>query len=193
MASQKRGGIRNIIFLGIASFINDVSSEMVIPILPMFLAALGGTGLLIGLVGGLRDSISSIFMVFSGFLADRLGKRKPFVALGYFCSGLFKLFMAFSKTLPFAIVFSSVERIGKGIRTAPRDAIIAESMPTRHGRGFGIHRTLDISGAIVGALIAFLLIWFEGFNFKTLIIIAAFVTFISIFPLIFVREKKKKA
>ena len=102
------------------------------------------------------------------------------------------MLLAFSKTWPFALLFSSVERIGKGIRTAPRDAIIAESMPKKHGKGFGIHRTLDTSGAILGALMVFLLFWFFGFGFKALILTAALISFISLIPLIWVKEKKKK-
>ncbi len=193
---SKRGlvtyGMANIFLLGIVSFLNDVSSEMIMPILPMFLTALGGAGLVIGLVGGLRESISSILKIFGGLWADKIGKRKPFVTLGYFSSAVFKLFLAFSKTWPVALVFASVERTGKGIRTAPRDAIIAESMPKKHGRGFGIHRALDTSGAILGAILVFLLFWFLGFGFKTLILTAALISFISLIPLKFVKEKKKK-
>ena len=196
MAKSKRGhlafGMANIILLGVVSFLNDMSSEMIMPILPMFLTSLGATGIIIGLIGGLRESISSILKVFGGLWADRVGKRKPFVTFGYLASAVFKVFLAFSRTWPFALVFASVERTGKGIRTAPRDAIIAESMPKRHGWGFGIHRTLDTSGAILGAVLVFLLFWFWGFSFKTLILTAAIISFVSLVPMIWVREKKKR-
>lgn len=195
MAGRKRGavnGIANIILLGIASFLNDVGGELVRPILPMFLTALGATSIIIGLVGGLRDSTSSILMVFGGFWADRVGKRKPFIYIGYIVGAVLKIFLALSRSWPIAVVFAAAERAGKGIRTAPRDAIVAESMPRKHGEGFGIHRCFDVSGAVVGGMIAFLLIWYLGFGFRTLIMIAALITSLSLVPLAFVKEKKKR-
>ena len=91
-----KGTNANILLLGIVSFLNDLSSEMIMPILPMFITALGGAGLIIGLIGGLRDSISSILKVFAGYWSDKSGKRKIFVSSGYLTSALFKLFLAFS-------------------------------------------------------------------------------------------------
>ena len=95
----------NIVLLGIVSFLNDLSSEMIMPILPMFITALGGTGLTVGLIGGLRDSISSILKVLCGFWSDRMGKRKIFVFSGYLTSFVFKLLLAFSKTWLHILVF----------------------------------------------------------------------------------------
>jgi MFS family permease len=193
MKNRYLSGIsKNIILLGIVSFLNDISSEMIMPILPLFLTALGGTGLVIGLVGGLMESASSILKVISGYLSDKIGKRKIFVSFGYFTSAICKLFLAFSKIWQHVLVFSSLERVGKGLRTAPRDAILADSMPQERGRGFGIHRAMDTSGAIVGSIIVFLLFWFLGFNFKSIIIIAAILAFISLIPLHFVKERKKE-
>ncbi|PIV64905.1 MAG: MFS transporter [Candidatus Nealsonbacteria bacterium CG_4_8_14_3_um_filter_37_36] len=193
MKNRYLSGIsRNIILLGIVSFLNDISSEMIMPILPMFLTALGGTGLVIGLVGGLMESASSILKVISGYLSDKIGKRKIFVSFGYLTSAICKLFLAFSKIWQHVLVFSSLERVGKGLRTAPRDAILADSMPQERGRGFGIHRAMDTSGAIVGSIIVFLLFWFFGFDFKSIIIIAAILAFISLIPLYFVKEKKRE-
>ena len=136
----------NILLLGIVSFLNDLSSEMIMPILPMFVTALGGTGLIVGLIGGLRDSVSSILKVFAGYWSDKSGKRKIFISSGYLTSALFKLFLAFSKIWQHVLAFATLERIGKGLRTAPRDAIIADSMPEKRGRGFGFHRAMDTSG-----------------------------------------------
>ena len=118
-----KGISANILLLGIVSFLNDLSSEMIMPILPMFITALGGAGLIVGLIGGLRDSISSILKVFAGYWSDKSGKRKFFVSSGYLTSALFKLFLAFSKIWQHVLVFASLERIGKGLRAAPRDAI----------------------------------------------------------------------
>ena len=146
----------NVILLGVVSFLNDISSEMIMPILPMFLTALGGTGIVIGLVGGLMESISSILKVISGYLSDKIGKRKIFISFGYFTSAICKLFLAFSKIWQQVLIFSSLERTGKGLRTAPRDAILADSMPKERGRGFGIHRAMDTSGAVLGSIIVFI-------------------------------------
>ena len=148
----------NIILLGIVSFLNDASSEMIMPILPLFITSLGGTALIIGLVGGIRDSISSLLKVVFGYWSDKTGKRKIFVFSGYLTSALFKLLLSFSTIWHHVLIFSGLERVGKGIRTAPRDAIIADSMPKKRGKGFGIHRSLDTAGAILGSVIAFLLI-----------------------------------
>ena len=183
----------NILLLGIVSFLNDLSSEMIMPILPMFITALGGTGLIVGLIGGLRDSISSILKVFAGYWSDKSGKRKIFVSSGYLTSAFFKLFLAFSKIWQHVLVFASLERIGKGLRTAARDAIIADSMPKERGKGFGIHRAMDTSGAVAGSIVVFLLFWFLGFNFKSIILIAAILAFLSLIPLYFVEERKRES
>jgi len=163
---------------------------MIMPILPMFVTALGGAGLTVGLVGGVRDSISSILKVFCGYWSDRTGKRKIFVSSGYLTSSLFKLLLALSKTCRHAVVLAALERVGKGVRTAARDAIIADSMAKERGKGFGIHRALDTSGAILGSIVVFLLFWFLGFSFKRIILIAGVVAFASLIPLHFVKERK---
>jgi len=182
----------NILLLGIVSFLNDLSSEMIMPILPMFITALGGTGLIVGLIGGLRDSISSILKVLSGYWSDKTGKRKIFVSSGYLTSAFFKLFLAFSTIWQHILVFAGLERVGKGLRTAPRDAILANSMPQQRGRGFGIHRAMDTSGAIAGSIIVFFLFWSLGFDFKSIILFAAVLAFLSLIPLSFVKEKKRE-
>ena len=166
---------------------------MIMPILPMFITAMGGTGLIIGLVGGLRDSISSILKVFAGFWSDKLGKRKIFVFSGYLTSAIFKLFLSFSKVWSQVLIFAGLERVGKGLRTAPRDAIISDSMPKEKGKGFGIHRTLDTLGSIVGGASVFILFWFLGFDFKSIILIAAIFAFFSLIPLYFVKEKNRES
>jgi len=178
----------NVILLSAVSFLNDLSSEMIMPILPMFLASLGGTGQVIGIVGGLRDSISSILKVLSGYWSDKTGKRKVFVYGGYAISAVFKILLAICRAWPSAMVFSSLERVGKGLRTAARDAIIADSMPTRRGKGFGVHRAIETVGAILGAIVALILYKFLGMDFKAIILIAGLLGFISLVPLYFVKE-----
>ncbi len=171
------------ILLSVVSFLNDISSEMIMPILPMFIKSLGGTGLIIGLVGGLRDSISSILKVVCGYLSDKTGKRKIFIYSGYLTSTVFKLFLAFSRTWQSAVVLAALERVGKGLRTAARDAIIAESMVAQRGKGFGIHRSLETTGAILGSVVVFLLLWLCGFGFKSIILIAGIIGFACLLPL----------
>lgn len=193
----RKGISANILLLGVVSFLNDLSSEMIIPILPMFITALGGAGLIlglisiVGLIGGLQDSISSILKVLSGYWSDKIGRRKILVSSGYLTSATFKLFLSFSAIWQHILIFASFERVGKGLRTAPRDAIIADSMPEARGMGFGIHRALDTAGAISGGVLAFILVCF-GLNLNSIIFIAAIIAFLSLFPLYFVKEGKRE-
>jgi MFS family permease len=186
---QKFFGISpNVVWLGVVSFLNDVSSEMIMPILPMFIESLGGGKLAVGILGGIRDSLSSLLNVVSGYMAGRTGKKKIFVFLGYFTSAFFKILLAISSTFRQAVVVSSLERLGKGMRNAPRDAIIAESMPQERGKGFGFHRALDTMGAILGSLFVLILLWFFNFGFKAILIIASLLSLVCLIPLAFVKE-----
>jgi len=194
---MKRGLFRgigiNILLLGVVSFLTDLSSEMMMPILPMFITALGGTAFVVGLIGGLGDSIASILKVFSGYWSDRYGRRKPFVFSGYAVSSLAKLFLALSTIWQHVLITMSLERVGKGLRTAPRDAIIADSAATEvRGTAFGIHRAMDTAGAVGGSLLAFLLFWFLGLEFKTIILVCAIVAFSALIPFYRVREAKRE-
>ncbi len=192
MRDEKKGVSKNVILLGIVSFLNDVSGEMVIPILPLFIESLGGAGLAVGLIGGLRDSLSAILRVFAGYWSDRSGKRKPFVFFGYLSSAFLKLLLAFSKVWQHILVFASLERIGKGLRAAPRDAIIADSMPKRRGGAFGIHRAMDTSGGILGSILVFLLFWFLHLDLREIIFAAGIIGLFSLLPLHFVKEKSRQ-
>ncbi|HEX55463.1 MAG: MFS transporter [Candidatus Altiarchaeales archaeon] len=185
-------GGKNVILLGIVSFLNDLSSEMIIPILPVFIKLLGGGGIEIGLIAGLRDSVSSLLNVISGYLSDKTGKRKVFVCSGYLTSAIFKFLLSFSSKWQHVLLFTSLERVGKGIRTSPRDSILSESMPREKGKGFGIHRAFDEAGAILGTISAFILFWFFDIGLSSIIFIAAIISFSSILPLYLVREKKRK-
>ncbi len=182
----------NILLLGAVSFLNDFSSEMIMPILPMFITALGGAGLMVGLIGGLRDGVSNLLMVPAGYWSDKTGKRGTFVLSGYLVSSSFKLLLAFSKVSTHILIFSGLERVGKGLRTAPRDAILADSMPGERGRGFGIHRAMDTSGAIGGSITVLILFWFLKLDFRSIIFVAAIIAFLSLIPLKFLKEGKKE-
>jgi len=193
MEEKPRKGLSpNVILLSIVSFLNDLSSEMIMPILPMFLQSLGGGGQTVGLVGGLRDAISNILKIFCGYWSDKTGERKLFIYAGYFVSSIFKLLLATSRAWPSAVLYSGLERVGKGLRTAPRDAIIAESMTTERGKGFGIHRSLETAGAVLGTLVAFVLFWFLQLSFRNIVLIAGIIGFAALVPIRFVSEPQGK-
>ena len=181
---------KNIWFLGFSSFFNDIGSEMITPLLPFLITGFGGGGIAIGALSGIREGLSSIFKLLGGWYSDKLGKRKPFVFLGYFLSTIFRFFLAFANSWQYVLGFTSLERVGKS-RDAPRDAIISQSTKQR-GRGFGIQQMLDTSGAILGSIIVLLLLWKIGLGFKTIILIAGGISIFSLAPLFFVKEPKTK-
>lgn len=183
--------MRNIILLGLTSLLADFSSEMIQPLLPFFITALGGAGLAIGLVGGVGDALAALFKVFSGYWADRSKKYKKFVYLGYGFSAIAKFFFPLAKVWTHVFVLRPVERIGKGLRDAPRDAIVSESIKETHrGRGFGIQRAMDSLGAIFGSIFVFVLFLDFGLSFRAIFFIAAVIALTAIIPLFFVREPK---
>jgi hypothetical protein len=122
-------GGANVVLLGLVSLLNDFSSEMILPILPMFIAALGGTGLTIGLIGGLISGMPELLKVGAGYWSDKIRNRKRFIFLGYFNSQVFKFLLIFAKSWLGVLIFTTCDKLGKGIRDAPRDALISESSP----------------------------------------------------------------
>ncbi len=181
--------MRNIILLGFTSLLADFSSEMIQPLLPFFIAGLGGAGIAIGLVGGVGDALAAIFKVISGYWADRSRKYKKFVYFGYGFSAIAKFFFPLAKIWTHIFVLRPIERVGKGLRDAPRDAIISESIRER-GKGFGIQRAMDSLGAIFGSIFVYILFLDFGFDFRTIFFIAAIIALTALVPLIFVREPK---
>ncbi len=187
--NEKKGN-KNIKLLGASSLFNDIGSEMITPILPFYILALGGTGIAVGALSGLREGLSSLFKLFGGWISDRIGKRKGFVFAGYLISVISRFFLVLAKTWQAILGLISIERFGK-LRDAPRDAIIAQSTKKR-GRGFGIHQAFDAVGGIIGILLVIFLFWKIGLNFKIIILIAALLSALSLIPLFFVREPKIK-
>ena len=184
----------NILLLGLTSFLTDTSSEMIMPILPFFIAAVGGTGLAVGLIGGLGETVSSILKVLSGHWSDKSGRRKIFVSSGYLASSISKIFLAFSTAWQHILILKPLERVGKGLRTAPRDAIIADyAIEEVRGKAFGLHRALDTSGAILGSALALTLFWFMKLEFRIIILLGALIAFSALIPLYAVKEKRAKA
>jgi MFS family permease len=150
----------NIILLGITSLLTDISSEMVYPILPIFLVStLGASPAILGLIEGIAESLASLLKVFSGYFSDKIKRRKPFAIFGYASSTLGKFFLYISTGWTCVLVARVVDRFGKGIRTAPRDALIADSSKEgKRGQAFGLHRAMDTLGATIGVILAYFLV-----------------------------------
>jgi len=179
---------RNILLLGFVSLLNDISSEIIQPILPLFITSLGGGATAVGLIGGISDGLPSILQVFSGYWSDRWGRRKPLVVAGYGLSAVGKLFLSISTSWQQVFVLKALERCGKGVRSAPRDALISESTDkSNRGRGFGLHRAMDSSGAVIGSILAYAL-WKAGFDYKTIFLIAGILAVLALIPFYKVKE-----
>jgi MFS family permease len=156
---------RNVKVVAATSFLTDVSSEMVINTLPLFLKnVLGVKTSIIGLIEGVAESTSSFLRLFSGYISDRLQKRKLLAVLGYGISALFKPLFYFAHAWGIVAAARWGDRVGKGVRTAPRDALVADSTPlAQRGYAFGFHRAADTAGAFCGLLIALAIVWlFQG-------------------------------
>ena len=151
----------NVFFLGIVSLLTDISSEMIFTLVPLFLAnVLKAPFTAIGLIGGLSESIDAVFRLFSGWLSDKVGKRKPLAVLGYSISTVAKPFMYLASSWGAVLGIRFSDRVGKGIRTSSRDALIADSVSAgERGKGFGFHRAMDTSGAVLGLAIAAIIIY----------------------------------
>jgi len=152
---------RNVWVVTITSFLTDISSEMIFNLVPLFLANVLNTGTaLIGLIDGIAETTASLMKIYSGALSDKLGKRKWLTVLGYALSTVAKPFLYVAHTWQVVLGVRFSDRMGKGIRTAPRDALIAGSINEKQrGLAFGLHRAGDTAGAFIGLLIAMLVIW----------------------------------
>ncbi len=155
-ASLLRGITRNVVMLGVVSLLTDVSSELLIYVVPLFLAnVLAATPTVIGVVEGLAESIAAFVKLGSGTLSDRIGRRTVLVGTGYGASVAAKALYLVATAWPVVLVARVGDRIGKGIRTAPRDALIADSVEAEaRGRAFGLHRAMDTTGAVIGVALA---------------------------------------
>ncbi|HEX6811891.1 MAG TPA: MFS transporter, partial [Planctomycetota bacterium] len=141
--------------LGTVSFLTDLGSEMILPQLPLLFAEIGGSMLQLGLLQGISEFVVAGMKLASGWLSDRQRRRKPWIVLGYALSTLVRPLFALVATPWQAVLVRSVDRAGKGLRTAPRDALLADSVPAdRRGEAFGVQRGMDHAGACGGALLA---------------------------------------
>jgi MFS family permease len=155
---------RNILGLSAVSFFTDVSTEMIYPLLPIFLAGvLGANASFIGAIEGLAESTASLLKLASGWLSDRIGSRKIFVVIGYAIATVVRPFTAMAHSASQVLAIRLTDRVGKGIRTAPRDALLADSAPPQaRGRAFGFHAAADNAGAVLGPLLAFMILKLHG-------------------------------
>ncbi|MEM2906821.1 MAG: MFS transporter [Candidatus Odinarchaeota archaeon] len=180
---------KNIVVLSAVSFLNDIGSEIIMPILPIFLATLGGGAVALGLLGGLEESVSGLFKILTGYFTDRLRRRRVFVFSGYFISAFSKLMLPFSTIWQHVVALRPFDRIGKGVRTPPRDALIADSsVEAGRGRAFGFHRAFDTLGAVVGSASALFLFAYMGFGLNIIILAAGIISFLALMPLILVKD-----
>lgn len=151
---------RNVYVLTLTSLFTDISSEMIVYLIPLFITnVLGASTAVVGLIDGISETTASLLKVFSGYLSDRLGSRKWLTVAGYGLSSVSKPFFALAVSWPGVLAVRFFDRVGKGIRTAPRDALIADSVPAEvRGRAFGFHRAGDTYGAAIGLFLAFLIV-----------------------------------
>ncbi|MFN2531909.1 MAG: MFS transporter [Pyrinomonadaceae bacterium] len=150
---------RNIFAISLVSLLNDASSEIIYPLLPIFLTStLGASARAIGLIEGVAESVSSLLKLLAGYASDRWGHRKSLVVFGYALAGMVRPFLAFATGWRQVLVIRLADRVGKGVRTAPRDAMIADAVEMeQRGIAFGFHRAMDHGGAMIGPLIGYLL------------------------------------
>lgn len=181
---------RNVFFLGLTSFFNDFSSEMVFSVFPAFFTSVLKTGAAsIGFVDGFAEGLSNFFKIYSGNLSDRIQSRKPFVVAGYMISVATRPFYGFISTVGAAFGLRVMDRVGKGLRDAPRDAIISLSSPKEEiGRSFGYHRAMDTLGGILGPLTAYLILKNFPLNFHLVFFSAFFLGLLTIFTFFFITD-----
>ena len=187
------GITRNIFIMGLVSLFTDLSSQMVFPLIPLFLTTVLGCGAYaVGIVEGAAETTASLLKVLSGYWSDKIGKRKPFILFGYSMSSITKPLFAMANIWTFVLFLRVIERIGKGIRTAPRDALIAESCDESvRGKVYGIHRAADGIGSTLGAILALLLLPIWGY--RNIFLFALVPGIISVFIIFFIQEKNAPA
>ncbi len=186
---------RNVWAVSLTSFFMDISSEMVVNILPLFLFnVLGVKTNIIGIIEGVAEATASILKVFSGWLSDKLRGRKWIAVIGYGISALSKPFFYFANSWGMVAGVRWADRVGKGVRTAPRDALVADSIkPEQRGLAFGFHRAADTAGAVLGLLVAALVVWLAQSNdallgentFRTIVLISLIPALLAVVSLIF--------
>jgi len=188
---------RTVIVLGAVSFFTDAASEMIYPILPLFITSILGAGpAFLGIIEGIAEGTASLLKGFSGFISDKLRKRKALILAGYGLSAITRPFFIFAQNVWEVVFIRFFDRVGKGIRTSPRDALIAESTDqVIWGKAYGFHRALDTLGAVVGPTLGLLVFWILGnhgrSSYNTLFLIASIPGFIAVILILALLKEKK--
>lgn len=165
---------RNVLVLGLASLFNDAASELVVPLLPVFLHQLGGGATAVGVMEGFAELVASVLKLWSGRASDRRGRSVPFVLSGYGLAALSRPFLALASSPAHVVLVRAVDRVGKGLRTAPRDALLAASVSPEHrGAAFGFHRSMDHAGAMIGPALALALLTTVTRDLRVLFLVAS--------------------
>ncbi|MDY4789338.1 MAG: MFS transporter [Bacteroidales bacterium] len=185
---------KNVFFTGLTSFFTDTSSKMIYSVMPLFLLSMGSSKTTISLIEGIAESTASLLKAISGLWSDKIGKKKPFMIIGYALSAIVTPIYAFVKFPVQVLYLRFTERIGKGIRTAPRDSLVSTSTKNNEmGKSFGFHKAMDNSGAILGPLIAFLLLKYLPINYSNIFLLATIPAIIGVLTIIFfIKEPKKE-
>jgi MFS family permease len=195
---------RNVVAISLVSLLNDASSEIIYPMLPAFLAlALGASPKAIGVVEGVAESVSSLLKLFSGYFSDRTGRRKGLVVFGYGLASVVRPLLALTTTWYQVLAVRFTDRVGKGMRSSPRDAMIADAAPpAERGLAFGFHRAMDHGGAVLGPLIGLALLWYvaadprtpSAADYSTIFLFASVPALLAMLVLVFaVRETHARA
>jgi len=191
-------GFRNIVLLGLVSLFVDLSTEMVYPLVTIYLSTFASVAI-IGVIEGLAESVAAILKSYSGYIGDKFSNKKILAFIGYFSAILYKILLFFSFGWIGVLIAKLVDRIGKGIRTAPRDALVAESGRNTLGKAFGLHKMLDMLGSALGILAAIYFytilvdpssITLDVDAFKSIFLISIIPALIGVFCLLFVKETK---
>jgi MFS family permease len=194
---KKKNIASNILILSVVSFFTDAGTQMIYPVLPLYLTAvLGATPAAIGIIEGIAESLASVLRLFSGIIADKYNNKKQLTFIGYFGSFASKVVILFSQTWGWVLFARVVDRTGKGLRTAPRDALIAEAAEgAQMGRAYGFHKTFDMLGTAAGILIAFFLLASasDEAGYRRIFIYAMIPALIGPLVVLFVKNTNKPA
>ncbi len=187
IAKAFKGIRKNVVVLGLTSFFTDISSEMLYPIIPIFLTTvLGAPMSVLGLIEGISESAASILKGVSGWFSDKMGKRRPFVVWGYSLSSFAKPLLFLAYAWPLVLLSRFLDRVGKGLRTSARDAMIADSTEAPYrGKAFGFHRAMDTIGACIGPLLALLFLTALKENIRIVFLIAFVPAALAVLILVF--------
>jgi len=180
---------RTVWLIGLISFLNDAASEMVYPLMPLYLATVLIAGpKSLGIIEGIAEATSSIFKLISGVIMDRTKKAKPWIVLGYILAGFSRPLIAIANSWLWIVAIRFTDRMGKGLRTSPRDALLAETVPeSQRGMTFGLHRSMDNAGAVIGPLVAAFLLA-QGMAIQDIFVWAIVPAVIAVILALYIQE-----